>query len=165
MKVYDIKDGDKVEKYHIAILFNKGTKLAPNWIQLSKATENTINLNAETEEVDYITDKNPTTLIKKYKPTMANPLIMVKGSEDYEYFWPKFYALPTGADANGECLVIFLNEENDGVYDAWKADVTFTIETLDPVNSQLTINTQFNGTIEPGTVAITEGVPTFTPAD
>lgn len=170
MLEYGIENGDKVEKYHIAILFNKGTKDAPNWIQLSKATENTINLNAETQEFDYIVDKNPTTLIKKYKPSMSNPLTMVKGSPDYEYFWPKFYKLPTGADAGGECLIVFMNEPTSvsggGVkYDAWNCDVTFTLETLDPVNSQLTLTTQFNGTIIAGSVTVADGVPTFTPAE
>lgn len=166
MKEFSIADGDKVEKVHVAILFNSGTSLSPTWVQLSKSTENTITMNAETEDVDFITDKNPTTLIKRYKPSLNNPLTLFKGEADYEYFWPKFYGMPTGADANGEMLIVFMNEkDDDGNYAAWKADVTFVLDNLDPVNSQLTINTQVNGTITLGSVAVTGGTPAFTAAD
>lgn len=162
MKEYTIAEGDKVEKKHVALLFNGGTALSPDWIQLSKATENTINLNAETEDFDFIVDESPTTLIKKYKPSLSNPLTLFKGEPDYEYFWPKFYNLPTGADAETEILIVFMNEKTTTKYDAWKCKCTLVLESLDPVNSQLTFTTQMNGTIEKGTVEVAEGVPTFT---
>lgn len=161
---YGIENGDKVEKYHVAILFNKGTKDAPIWIQLAKSTENTISMNSETEDVDFIVDKNPTTILKRYKPQLSNPLYLYKGSEDYEYFWPIFYNMPTGADANGEMLVVFMNEKTGDKYAAWKCNVTFVLDNLDPANSQLTLTTQINGTIEKGSVTVTEGEPTFTAA-
>lgn len=164
MVVYHAENGDKIEKVHIAILFNKGTESAPEWVQLAKSTENTITMNAETEDLDFIVDKNPTTIIKRYKPSLNNPLTLYKGSPDYEYFWPKFYNMPTGADANGDMLIVFMNEENTGKFDAWRAGVTFVLDNLDPVNSSLTMTTQVNGTIVKGTVEIAEGVPTFTPA-
>lgn len=165
MKEYTIADGDKVEKYHVALLFNSGTSASPTWVQLSKSTENTITMNAETEDLDFITDKNPTTIIKRYKPSLSNPLTLYKGSEDYTFFWEKFYNMPTGADANAEMLVVFMNEkDSDDKYKAWKCDVTFVLDNLDPVNSQLSMTTQVNGTITLGTVTVTEGVPTFTAA-
>lgn len=162
MVEFGIENGDKVEKVHVAILFNKGTAELPNWIQLSKSTENTISMNAETEDLDFIVDKNPTTVIKRYKPSLNNPLTMFKGSPDYEYFFPIFYKMPTGTQANGEMLVVFMNEETEGEYLAWKANCTFVLDNLDPVNSQLTINTQVNGTVSFGTVTVADGVPTFT---
>lgn len=160
MTEYEIKTGDKVEKYHVALLVKKGSE----WVQIAKATDNTINLNAETEEVDYITDKSATTLIKSYKPSFSSPLTLVKGSPDYDYFFDKFYNLPTGADANGELLIVYMNEKDEsGNYKAWDCDVTFTIDNLNPVSSQLTVNIQVNGTIRKGTVKVTAGDPTFTP--
>lgn len=165
MKEYAIADGDKVEKYHIALLFNAGTSGNPDWKQLCKATENTISLNPETEDLDFIVDKAPTTIIKRYKPSLNNPLTLYKGEDDYEYFWPKFYKLPTGANAGGEMLIVFMNEKNTGKYDAWKCNVTYVLDSLDPVNSTLTFTTQVNGTVEEGTVEVdAEGVPTFTKA-
>ena len=162
MKEYAIANGDKVEKYHIALLFNAGTKSERDWKQLCKATENTISLNPETEDLDFIVDKAPTTVIKRYKPSLNNPLTLYKGEDDYEYFWPKFYNLPTGSDANGEMLIVFMNEKNTGKYDAWLCDVTYVLDSLDPVNSTLTCTTNINGTITKGTVTISEaGVPTF----
>lgn len=162
MVVYNIADGDKLEKVHVALLFNSGTSALPNWVQLCKATDNTITLNAETEDLDFIVDKNPTTIIKRYKPSINNPLTCYKGSPDYEYFWPKFYNLPTGADANGEILVVFMNDETEGAFKAWRCPVTFVLDNLNPVDSSLTMTTQFNGTITKGTVTVTAGVPTFT---
>lgn len=163
MKEFEIANGDKLEKFHVALLFNKGTSEVPSWVQLCKATENTITLNAESEDYDFIVDKSPTTLIKRYKPSLSNPLTLFKGEEDYNYFWEMFYNLPTGAGSQGEMLIVFMNEkESSHTYKAWKCDVTYILESLDPVNSQLTCTTQINGTIAKGTVTVAEGVPTFT---
>lgn len=166
MKVFPIADGDKVEKYHVALLFDKSTTDTPDYIQLAKATENTINFNPETEDRDYITMKTKETLVKSYKPSLSNPLTLVKGDDDYEYFWPKAYKLPTGAGAKGTMLVVFLNEPTTSgsstVYDAWLCDTTFIMQSLDPVNSQLTFDTNINDWTE-GTVSIdSDGKPTFT---
>lgn len=166
MVEYKMKDGDKLEKVHVAILFNSGSSDSPTWVQLAKATDNTITLNAETEDLDYIVDKNPTTIIRRFKPSINAPLTCYKGSPDYEYFWQKFYDLPTGADANGEVLVVFMNDEDsEGNYKAWKCPVTFVLDNLNPVDSSLTMTTQFNGTIVKGTVKVTSGTPAFTPAE
>lgn len=158
MVEYGIENGDKVEKYHVALLFKDGA----NWKQIAKATENTISLNAETEDLDFIVDKSPTTIIKRYKPSLNNPLTLYKGDDDYNYFWPKFYNLPTGASANGEFLIVFLNEPTGNhKYAAWKCDVTYVLDSLDPVNSQLTFTVNVNGTTDRGQVTVTSGVPTF----
>jgi len=172
MVVYPISNGDKVEKYHVGILFDKSTTDTPDYIQLCKATENTINLNPETEDRDFINMKTKETLVKSYKPSLSNPLTLVKGDADYEYFWPKFYKLPTGASAKGKMLVVFTNEYTESgsgesatvTYDAWLCDTTFIMQTLDPVNSQLTFDTNINNWVE-GTVTIdSDGKPTFTKA-
>jgi len=170
MTVYPIVDGDKVEKYHVAILFDKSTTDTPDYIQLCKATENTISLNPETEDRDYINMKTKETLVKSYKPSLSNPLTLIKGEDDYEYFWPKFYKLPTGAGANGKMLVVFTNEYTETgageskkrVYDAWLCNTTFIMQSLDPNNSQLTFDTNINDYVT-GTVEIVSGDPTFTP--
>lgn len=165
MVEYAIADGDKVEAKHVALLFNSGTKTEPTWVQLSKSTENTISPNPETEERKFITDENPRTLITRYSPELNNPLTLFKGEADYEYFWPKFYGLPTGAGAETEILVVFMNEKDtSGNYDAWKSDATLIMGDLDPNNSQLTFTVKFGGTIERGTVKVTSGTPAFTKA-
>lgn len=162
MREYDIVNGDKVEKYHVALLLNAGTSASPRWIQLAKATENTINLNSETEDKEFIVDKIPTTLLKQYKPSMNNPLTLFKGEEDYEFFWDKFYNLPTGDGASGEVLIVFMNEPTGNhKYKAWKSGATFVLDNLDPVNSQLTMAINFNGTPYRGEVTVTDGNPVF----
>jgi len=163
MKEYAIATGDKVEAKHVALLFNSGTKDSPTWVQLSKSTENTISPNPETEERKFITDENPRTLITRYSPELNNPLTLFKGEEDYAYFWPKFYDLPTGSGAETEILVVFMNEkDSDDKYDAWRSDVTLIMGDLDPNNSQLSFTVKFGGTITKGKVTVTSGTPSFT---
>ena len=172
MKEYGIESGDKVEKVHVALLFNKSKTSTPDWVQLAKATENTITMNAETESYDFITDKNPTTLIKKFSPQLTESLTLFKGEEDYNYFFDLFYNMPTGADAQGEILVVFMNEYTETGsgetkvknYKAWKSACTYVLDNLDPVNSQLNFSVQFNGTVAKGSVTIEDGEPTFVEA-
>lgn len=168
MNTYAIADGDKVEKYHIALLFDASSTDTPEWKQLAKATSNSISLNAETEDLDFIVDKSPTTIIKRYKPSLSSQsLTLYKGEDDYDFFFPKFYNLPTGADANGKMLIVFMNESttvsSTTKFDAWLCDVTYVLETLDPVNSSLTFTVNINGTITQGKVEVdSSGDPTFT---
>lgn len=164
MKVNKLEKGEQVKKYHVALLVNSGTKIAAKWVQIEKSTDNTITMNAETEDRDFITDTNSTTILKKYKPSMSEPITLFKGNADYEFFWDKFYKMSAGAAAESEILVVFMNEEpSDGKYSAWKCDCVCICDNFNPVDSVLTFSINFNGTVKTGTVSISEdGEPTFT---
>ena len=172
MEQFLMKEGDKLESVHVAFLVNKGTKTEPDWLQISKTTENTINCNAETEDRKFIVDKTATTVVKGYKPSINNPLSCFKGSPDYEYFWPKFKKLPTGAEANEDFLIVFLNDETevktgDDVsykFGAWRSNATVIYDNLSGTDGILTFNANFNGGVEVGEVTISDGKPTYTKA-
>ena len=163
MKINTLGKGEQLKKYHVALLLNNGTSDTPDWVQIEKSTDNTITMNAETEDRDFIVDTNPTTILLKYKPSMSEPITLYKGNPDYEFFWKKFYNRSVGSNASTEILVVFMNEEPEsGKYQAWRCDCVCVCDNLNPVDSTLTFTINFNGSIKDGTVSVTDGTPVFT---
>lgn len=167
MKINTLAEGEQLKKYHVALLVNKGTSAKPEWVQIEKSTDNTITMNAETEDRDYIVDVNPTTILTKYKPSLSEPITLYKGNPDYEFFWSKFYNMDVGSSAVSEILVVFMNEEPaSGKFRAWKCSCACVCDNLNPVDSTLTFTINFNGTVAKGYVEVDEsGNPGFTEGD
>lgn len=157
-----LADGTMIKKFHVALFLNTGTKISPVWKQIKKSTDNTITMNAETQTFDYIVDENPTTEIDRYSPSLNQPITMYKGEPDYEYLFDKLFSQATGVNAHSELLVVFLGHSVSTDYKAWKTDCVLTIDNMNPVESTITANINFNGTTDKGTAAVTAGVPVFT---
>lgn len=158
----NLADGGFVRKYHVALFINKGTSGAPDWFRIEKSTDNTVTMNATTQDYDFIVDESPTTILDQYKPSLSQPITMIKGQEDYEYFFTKFYNQATGDAANTEVLIVFYNELVSGTtFKAWKSGCSVAIDNINPVEGTLTANLSFNGTTEKGTATVTDGVPVF----
>lgn len=166
MNIHTLAKGEQVQKYHVALLVNSGTSDAPTWVQIEKSTDNTITMNGETEDRDFITDEQATTILKKYKPSMSEPITLFKGNPDYEYFWDKFYNTAVGSNSMSEILVVFMNETDSAdtsAFKAWKCACSLVCDSLNPVDGTLTFSINFNGTIAKGTVTVSSsGEPTFT---
>lgn len=165
MKIHTLSEGEQLRKYHVALLVNNGTSASPTWVQIEKSTDNTITMNGETEDRDFIVDEQATTVLNKYKPSLSEPITLFKGNPDYEYFWDLFYNTKVGTNATSEILVVFMNETDDTEttsYKAWKCGCTFVCDNLNPVDGTLTFTINFNGSIAKGTVTVsTSGEPTF----
>ena len=161
-----LDDGGFVKKYHVALFLNTGTTSTPEWTRIKKSTDNTITMNAETKDFDFIADEAPTTILDRYKPSLSQPLTMIKGEPDYEYFFEKFYDQATGSDAETDvCIVFFAAEtETTGTYKAWKASALMVFDNMNPVEGTITANINFNAGITLGTATVTQGVLTITPA-
>lgn len=155
---------DMVKKHLIAPYF-KGKD--DKWVRIKKSTAFDLNTNPETQEFDYIADVIPTTEIMKFKPSLNQALTMYKGEPDYEYIFDKFYNLASGSDAHTEFLLVFFQEESpNGTYKAWKTNGVIACSDLNSVDSTLTFDCYFNGTVEKGTVTVGEdGLPVFTKAE
>ena len=164
-----------IKKHQIGLFLNTAASGAssPSWTRIKKSTELTISLDPETEDVDYIADESPTTELKQYKPSIEQPLKMIKGEPDFEAVWPRFYDLKTGDEAKMDVLVVFIfDKEGTGAtakHKAWKTRALVTFSELNAVDSQLSFNISFGGTIERGTCTLTgtapDLVPTFTAAE
>ena len=155
-----------VKKHLIGLFLNAGTKEAPAWTRIKKSTELTLSMNPETEEFDYIADENPTTELKKYKPTIDQDLTMYKEEADYAMIWPYFYEMKTGSDAHVDCMIAFMHEAAEGGgYKAWKTDSVISVQDLNAVDSKLKFQILFGGTVEKGTATKDGGVITFAVAE
>lgn len=163
-----LEAGGELKKYHVALFVTEAGAGAPTWTQVCKSTDNTITLNAQTAERDFIVDHAPTTIIERYSPSLSEPLTLVKGESDYDFFWKKFYELPVGTKAKGKMLIVFYNDEEKAggksKFKSWLCNVLFTFDNLNPVDGTLTVNTNINGTITKGTCEVAGNVPTFTAA-
>ena len=95
-----------VKKYQIAPFLNTAVNSSglvnttnPTWTRIKKTTSFDPNMNPQTEERDFISDKNPTIDLLRYAPTFNTPLVMYKGEADYEFIFGKFYNLAVGEKA------------------------------------------------------------------
>ena len=169
--------GAIVKKHLIAPFLNSATgtdgyvdKTSPTWLRICKTASFDLNLNPETEDYDYICDENPTTEVKTVKPSFNTPLVMYKGEDDYEFVFKKFFNLAVGQDAKSEILLVFFQEsldtpaegETNKVFMAWKSDCVISVNDLNSVDSTLTFDVLFGGTVKKGYVTIADGKPTFT---
>jgi len=144
-----VSNGTMLKKHHVGLWLNGGTYEAPKWVRIKKSTENTITMNAETRDVDYIVDENPTTILDKYKPSLSQPIIMYKGEPDFEFVFDKFFKQSVGADAEGEVLIVFYGADGGAERaKAWRSKCIFTIDSLNPVDSTITVGINFAGTTE-----------------
>lgn len=156
--------GTMIKKYHVALFLNTGTNLSPVWKQIRKSTDGTITMNAETLTFDYTADESPTTEVDRYSPSLSQPITMYKGEADYEYLFGKFFDQKVGADAHSQVLIVFYGHDVSMSYKAWKSDCVLIIDNMNPVESTITVNINFNGTTDKGTASVTAGVPVFTSA-
>ena len=156
-----------IKKHLIAVFINSGTAETPVWTRIKKSTALTLSMNPETEDVDYIADESPTTELSEYKPTIEQPLKMIKGEKDFEYFWNLFYNMATGNDARTQYLIVFMfdktGEGADAAYKAWNGDCIVSFSELNAVDSELTFDLAFGGTVKKGIVSVTGTAPDFVP--
>lgn len=152
-----------IKKHLIAVFINTGTGASPEWTRIKKSTELTIALNPETEEVDYIADENPTTELSKYAPKIEQPLKMIEGEPDFKFIWDRFFSLATGEDAKAEYMIVFMFDKTEaGVYRAWKGSSIISCNELNAVDSEISFELAFGGTVDKGTATVTDGKPAFT---
>ena len=163
-----------VKKHQIAPFLNKavGTdglvnKTNPDWMRICMSTAFDLNMNPETEDRDYICDEAPTTELKQYKPSFNTPLVMHENEPDYGFVFGKFFNQEVGDKAKSELLLVFFQEPVDTTdththFKAWRVDCTIILNDLNSVDSTLSFDTNFAGTVKKGYVTIAAGVPTFT---
>ena len=163
-----------VKKHQIAPFLNKAVgsdglvdKSTPDWMRICMSTAFDLNMNPETEDRDYICDEAPTTELKQYKPSFNTPLVMHENEPDYEFIFGKFFNQDAGDKAKSELLLVFFQEPVDSAdtpthFKAWRVDCTIILNDLNSVDSTLSFDTNFAGTIKKGYVTISEGAPTFT---
>lgn len=133
-----------------------------DWARIGRSTVFDLQLNAQTEENDFIEDEMPTTEIMYYKPAMDQELQTNKGDEAFDHVYDMFYNLPTGEDVKRDMLIVFAGDNLDGSNNAWKCNTTLTLTDLDTVAEKVKFSVNINKIVR-GTVTFdsSTGEPTF----
>ena len=155
-----------IKKHLIRPFLNGGTSENPSWIQIKKATENTINMNPSTEDRDYISDEQPTTELISYKLGVSYGVTTYKGQPDFELFYDLYKNRYVGSDAQKELLLAYLFDKvqvgNDVMYFAQKWDSTIVVNDFNTVGTVIDVDVNANGTPTEGYITITDGTVEFT---
>lgn len=170
-------DTTLIKKHLIRPFLNSGTSLSPVWIQIKKATENTINMNPQTEDRDYISDEQPTTEILSYKLGVSYGVTTYKGQPDFDLFYDLYKNRYVGSDAQKELLLTYLFDKiivgGSTMFYAQKWNATVVVNDFNTVGSVIDVDVNANGTPTVGYITIddngdvtftanTSGLPTFT---
>lgn len=160
-------DAKMVKKWNIALFLKDESSVTEEWIRIKKSTAFDLSLNPETQDFDYISDESPTKELMKYAPTLNQSLTMYKNEPDYELVFDKFYNLKVGSDAKTKVLIAFYQEALDEedphkVFKAWKSDCVISVNNLNSVDSTITFDILFGGTVQTGYVTVTDAKPVFT---
>lgn len=148
-----------IRKHQIGIFLKDPTG---EYVRIKKSTELTLSMNPETEDMDYIADENPTTELKKYKPSLSQPLTMLENEADFKFIWDKFYNMAVGDSAKVDTMLVFMFDgtPSDG-YKAWETTSVLSFNDLNGVDSQINFDVLFGGEIKKGTATMAAGKPTF----
>lgn len=141
------------------------TATSPVWSRIGKSTILDLVMNAVTEENDFIEDEMPSTDVMSYKPTIAEELQTNKGDAAFDYIYAMFKDRPTGEDVKKTMLLTFAGKVGSGntvYFDAWKCDVTITLDHFDAVAEKIYFSVAINSVTEGyTTVDSSTGAVTF----
>ena len=156
-----------IKKHLIRPFLNDGTPAVPAWVQIKKATENTVNMNPQTEDRDYISDEQPTTELISYKMNVSYGVTTYKGQPDFELFYKLYKNRFVGSDAQKELLLAYLFDKvqvGDTVkYFAQKWNSTIVVNDFNTTGTVIDVTVNANGAPTEGYITIENGEVTFTP--
>ena len=131
--------------------------------RICKSQELSISMNPETEDYDFICKEMPETVLKYYKPSISQNLVMFKGDTIFEELFDMYYNLATDDDAKRDCLIIYMFDgDNETGYKAWEIKgSTIVFDEMACTDNTLNFNINFGGLIDLGTATIVDGHPVF----
>ena len=152
-----------IKKNRIALFLKDKTTNVYN--RICKSQELSIAMNPETEDYNFICKEMPETVLKYYKPSISQNLVMFKDEPIFEELFDMWYNLATDDDAKRDVMIVYMFDgDNVDGYKAWSiADSTIVFDEMACTDNTLNFNINFGGVIDLGTATITDGHPTFTP--
>lgn len=151
-------------KKHQTQLFLRtdGTTESPVWARLGLSTVLDIAMNTEAEDYDFIKDENPTTIVEKYAPSIAQECMAKEGDSCFEYLWGLFFNMESGTAVETDALIVFPKEASGSGMQAWRMPATIILNNFDFVAKKISFDIKTAGTIKKGTATVSEGAPNFT---
>ncbi len=160
-----------VERYKKLAFLNitpvKGENTSYDWAIVGRGIEELeVTYNAQKKTTKYIIDKNATTRINGYQPSIDAEQIAYFGDECFDFVDDIRYNMKTGDEATTQILLVDKYKEvSEGNFRAQVFDCTISINSDGgPADDDSKVNytIDINGDPINGTVAIANGVPTFT---
>lgn len=158
----EVKSGTMIKKYMVGIFIDTSEGADGSaYKRIKKSTELEIATEANTEEFDFIASVNPEELVKNYKISLAQDLVMIQSEGDFEYFFDKFYNLPVTPEIKTKAMIVFMfkGDATNG-YKAWQTEASVMFDNMNGVDGKLNFTLNF-GDIELGTAKMSSGTPTF----
>lgn len=162
----EVKTGTMIKKYMVGVFIDTseggdGT----GYKRIKKSTELEIATEANTEEFDFIANVNPEELLKNYKISLAQDLVMIQGQDDFEYFFDKFYNLPVVPEVKAKAMIVFMfkGDKTSG-YKAWETMANIMYDSMNGVDGKINFTLNF-GDVILGTATMADGTPTFRKAE
>lgn len=147
--------------------FNIGTESSPEWVLLGDGiTSLTEEFNPESDTKQYINQKNGTTSLKSYTPSMSVEREYISDNLQ-KWMDSKIKTLPTGSSATSEYVRVNLMETPtaEGAYPAVKRKCTYQFDSVGgDAGSELVSAMTLGGVGDgiQGTFVVTEGSEAFT---
>lgn len=158
----EVKTGTMIKKYMVGIFIDTSEGADGSaYKRIKKSTELEIATEANTEEFDFIANVNPEELLKNYKISLAQDLVMIQGEDDFEYFFDKFYKLPVAPEVKTKAMIVFMfkGDKTNG-YKAWETTANVMFDNMNGVDGKLNFTLNF-GDITLGNAKMSAGTPTF----
>lgn len=143
-----LKDQVKITKNMCIPCIDIGNADEPVWERISRSTTFEIQMNAETESQDYISQELPTEEIKNFAPSMDQEVATYKGDPIYEFMIDLFYHRKIH---HGKVLICFPENEK-GEKLAWMVtDTVFVLQSMNWAEGKLTWSMNLGGDVVEGT--------------
>lgn len=154
----EVAVGQTIKKHKIGLF----VEVEEAYKRIKKSTTLELTFEANTEEQDFIADENPTEMLKNYKVSLAQDLTMIKGEDDFEYFWEHLYNLPKTPEVKTKVMIVFMfdGDKTTG-YKAWETDAQIMYDNLNGVDSKINFTINFGGTIRLGLAKNADSQITF----
>lgn len=135
---------------------------APTWKRVELSTTFALNLNPQTETLDFISYEAPVEEITKNQPELPLECASYEGDPAFDFLYELFKSRPVGAQAYVPTLICFAGTDKS----AWQIQkTTIVFSDFNTVDRKLNFTLKFGGTIEDGTYEVSDGVPKFTKSE
>lgn len=146
-----------------------GSSWSPAWARIDKSTIFDLALNPQSESVDYISMESAVEEVSGYQPELPQEIALYRGNPIYDFVEKLCIDLPIGDAIKVPFLLCWPPKPKSGGsgedIQAWQVkECRLLLSNYNSVDGKITFTLKLGGTIQKGTVAISNGAPEFTEA-
>ena len=134
----------------------------PVWKRIDKSTVFNLAFNPQSETVDYIAYESAIEEISNYQPELEQEIALYRGNTIYDFVEGLCINLPVGDAVRVPFLLAWPPKEDKSIAGWQVKECRLLLSNYNSVEGKITFTLKLGGDISKGTIAITNGVPTFT---